>query len=433
VLEEIRDYNKLYSIVRTHMMPSDYVDGFEASSSMDSTSAFAEADRELLPLTYTTLTFTATGGASEGLLTGQGTRFQSEVEVGDVIVINNIPLVGSGIDSHHVVTGVLSETTLTMTRSAVTNLLQVEVTDAYLQKVRRSSRARLAQIQASVPTLTVDLRLLSNFLNNEKFIPLMFLRNLQIEIELENPNYCMVAGCAGAGMVMNYTVSNPRFVGTLITPSEAVKKQYLDMFNGAGIPFQYISALSNVRNISPATAISFQVPASCRSARAMLMAKYYSNSDSVDATYTPNYQSISTTVKDGATYYQFRIGSNQYPSYGRANTQGASNGEALSHVMMALGKFNQEEKCCSMKWNNYLAINNVADVASAGAFIANESRRFVVGELLAKGGTYTGLDVSNNQILFDIDSTGVQPLYMRSYILYDKLLLIKSDGISVRF
>jgi hypothetical protein len=427
VLDEINHYNKFYAQMRRYMMSKDHLDAFESCGSLDSVEEYKVQESALRPLTYTDLVFTA----ATGVLTLTGGNAVNEISVGDVIVLQ-AAIVGASdrIDSHHVVLSVASATSIVLTSGGALNTAGANH-NAYLIKNSDAPRNSAATTQST--EIVFNMRALSGLLQLEKYLPLMFMKNLEIEFELEDPNLCMVSGCSGAAMVQSYTIADPRYVASLVQPSEALRKHFLDMYNGPGIPLHFIGFQHNQKSLSAASVQNVNIPCRVRSARSIITARYYPNSDEVNATYTPNYKSISNAVKCGTTYYEFRIGSQRYPEYGRSNVAGLTSGENMALSRQALGIHDGIEAGASLSRDDYFARQNIGDVDSAGVDVTGDSRAFLVAVRCDKYSDYSGIDIQNNDLNLEFDCNNATALYLHSWIAHDKLLKVSSDGTVVSF
>jgi hypothetical protein len=433
VLSECRDYNKLYSLIRQYSMPKSHVDLFGAAQG-DSWEGYASYAEQLVPLSFQTLAYDSSGGASESLVTLVGGNAVNELAVGDIIIVQATPTaVGNRMDSHHVVIAITDANNFVVTGSgpAASDLAAAAVGRVFVQKFNRAPRNRVAITQAT--SIVLDLQLLNNFLLHSQYIPLMFIKNLQIELELENPNMCFVTPRQDA-QVMDYTISTPRFICSMVQPAEALKKKYLDMYNNEGIPYKFMDFMHNLKSLSAAAAQSVDIPCNARSVRAIISGKYYSNSEVVNANYTPAYPSVSSAVKSGATYYQYKIGSESFPSFGRANCSGIANGENLQLTLSAMGVSGEIGAAGSLKPSHYLAQNNLGPVDGAGTYIASESLGFVMAVKTDKAGAFSGVDLSTNTLQLEFDDTGTQSLYLHTWIAHDRLVVSSKDqGVRVLY
>ena len=112
---------------------------------------------------------------------------------------------------------------------------------------------------------------------------------------------------------------------------------------------------------SPSGVLSYTIPASCRSARNILTAFYtsYSETISTNTNFTLNVDSTSQRVKNGCIGYQYRIGSESYPSFEKTDVKGPLNGQMLSWVQLALDQHGNTIKDCCFKPNEFYAVNKV--------------------------------------------------------------------------
>ena len=89
---------------------------------------------------------------------------------------------------------------------------------------------------------------------NFKYVLFCFLKNLRVELTLNRAAHCLVTekkNVNGTIIVPTYRVvlGDVRYVCSLVTPSEPLMNEFIKMYNGEGITYNYISYQYNLRFI----------------------------------------------------------------------------------------------------------------------------------------------------------------------------------------
>lgn len=424
MIEDITGYNKLYSLIRHNTMSENHVRYVEALLTGDGmvgerfeVSPFDESG-------WRDLTFTAaanydhTGGAFEQLLIlaadGTAANARTELVVGDIIRIE---------------TAVLNYTARVLTvesnfQVTLEGLPAADIGAAAILSLKVARRSGVVSSRfraASTAGIKLKMKPFSNFFNSSKMVPLLFLKNLQFTFELERGALAFkLLGAPGANAGITYTISNPRFVCSMVTPSEQYLQSALEAYNSAdGLYYPFLSFQHNLKFVSAGASGSITIPTNCRSAKAFVAAQYLPLSEAVEAASYVN-DTASLTVKNLLTSVQVKIGSENYP-YGRAlDCDDIGNGEALCHLQKALDLHGNISQDNSLIYSDYVAANTVNGVA-------NESKRFAIGIPFARdmGSSATGVDCIQNDLQFEyLRSAAGVDCYLRSWVIYDSALLI---------
>lgn len=430
-IEDVSGYNKLYSIVRLNSMSADHVrySEHQAGDGVDS-GVFAQSPnvgQTTRPVTFVQAeaAYDHTGGAVEQMLdlsTGGAGRARTELAIGDIIRIET-----AALNYTARVLTIESDQRITVEGLPAADIAANAILSIVVFKDAGvlTTRARAARTD----NIKLKIKPFSNFLSNSKYIPLMFMKNLQFTFELERPEFCFSLSYPQASLpadtTMNYTISNPRFVAQMVTPSQPILEGMLAMYNSPeGIYLPYISYQGNLKLVPAGTSGSITIPANCRSARAFIFAQYLPFQEGVVNPQTYVNECVSLTVKNLMTQFQVKIGSESYPYARPVDTDDIYNGETLCHLQKALDQFNNVLYSTSMIPTNYFAVNTVNGVA-------NESRRFSGGVLLCRdpSSPSTGVDLINNDINFEYARSGPGvDVYLRSFVIHDRALIISSKG-----
>lgn len=425
-IEDVQGYNKLYSIMRLNTMSENHVryveamsgDGmvsdrlepspYDGSGWRTVTAVLAEAGINAAGTTLTLAAAAANANALTELADGDVIRISGTVGgalTTAIVRVNGAPAANNTvtIDGH--------------VAAAMTVVTRIQVAKSGSLQTPRFRAASTAAIK-------LRMKPFSNFLQNAKFVPLMFLKNLQFTFECERGPLAMrLLAAPGNNAGITYTITNPRFVCDLVTPSEPVLQEMLQVYNSdQGIYHPFISFQGSVRRLSAGSG-SVTIPSSVRSAKAAILAQYPSACEVVEAnSYITD--TVSTSVKDLLTEVSVTIGSERFP-YGRAiDTADIYNGETFAHLQKALDVHGNVTKDTSLISSDYYAINTVLGVA-------DESRRFVVGIPLARDmvSTGCGVDLISDDVIVEMTKSGagIQP-YLRSWLVHDSAIQISRQS-----
>lgn len=429
VIEDIQGYNKLYSIVRLNTMSENHVKYVESMSGDGMVGDRFEPSpydsTVWRNVTFTTAAYDHTGGAAERLLTLTGGSALTELTAGDIIRIS------TDADSSVVEIASITDNNLIILNGRGTDLASINDI-----KVARSGSLQCPRVRAASGTdagsaIKLKMKPFSNFIQNSKWVPLAFLKNLQITLELERPELALKFFRApGSLTTFRYTIKNPRFAADLVTPSEAVLQEMLQVYNSEdGIYFPFISFQGSLRTMTASAAGTVTIPSSVRSAKGIILAQYPSaceNASDADSLVT---DSISTTVRNLLTQARVVIGSENYP-YGRyIDTDDVFCGEAFAHLQKCLDVHGNVSKDTSIIPNDYYAVNSFLG-------LTNESKRFVLGVPFSRDMTSSGcgVDLITNDLQFEFvkSAAGVETT-LRSWIIFDSALKIsRSNTISYK-
>lgn len=424
-VEDLTGYNKLYSIIRHNTLSENHVRFVEGPLSGDSVISDAiehtPADQSgWRDITYVQAdaNYDHAGGAFEQLLIlGAGpaaANARTEIQVGDILRIETAVL-------NHTARVLTIESNFQVT---VEGLPAVDIAANAILSIRIARRAGpvSARFRAgSSAGIKLKFKPFSNFLQNAKYIPLMFLKNLQFTFELERGALAFkFLSAPGANASITYTITNPRFVCSMLTPAEQYVQSMLEAYNSPeGLYYPYISFQHNLRAVPAAASGSLTIPSNCRSAKAFIAAQFLPFSESVAAESYVN-DTVSLTVKNLMTSFQVKIGSENYPYARAVDTEDVFNGEALAHLQKALDIHGNIIHDNSMIPSDYWAVNTVNGVP-------NESRRFVIGVPLGRdmSSSATGIDLINNDIQLEYTKSGPGvDCFVRSWIIFDAALQI---------
>lgn len=426
-IEDLTGYNKLYSIIRHNTVSENHVRYVEGPLSGDSvasdafevsqydTPGWRDITTDLAATTFVinTQTFAAMGATANVF---------SELAVGDVIRVAG-KSGGNEVSFTGVISALVTNQSFTLSGGGGSAFTAADANNRItsLQVARRSGPLSARYRAGSTDGIKLKMKPFSNFLQNSKFVPLMFLKNLQLTFELERGALAFkFLAAPGNNASITYTISNPRYVCSLITPAEPYLQSMLDAYNTMeGIYYPYISFQHNLKFLAAGASGSVTIPSNCRSAKAWIAAQYLALSEAVAAGSYVN-DTVSLTVKNLMTTFQLKIGSENYPYARGVDCDDIFNGETLAHLQKALDSFGNILHDNSMIPSDYWAVNTVNGVL-------NESRRFVMGLPLARdmSSSATGVDAILNDLQLEYTRSGPGvDCYLRSWIIYDGALQI---------
>jgi len=474
------DYSALYSMVRQHTMSTQHLEHQEGLSSYDGLQDDiydATCNQQIVKPQGVAL---ANGGltarnAANGCATFTYAGIGNDVKLGDEVVLNCsisgaaafaqsaltnsiVGKVRSITDADNVLLEMAVDYGAYAAGAAMTNIRGYHI----VNRGDLSARWRGAQGSSEAGAVLCKIKLFSDFFNNIKYLPLPFLRNLTIELELNRPAHSVVIPKSFAALTPNFvwTIKDPVIVANLVTPSESLMNAYVDQYNSEqGIMLHWIDYQSNKRTLtSGATSESVIIPSNCHSALAILVAQKPDFCESVNASTWCN-DTNGISVKGRIQSYQFQIGSEYFPfnrsvrcGEGADATRATcelpgvlSNGNAWNYVLTALDSHGAKYECSSIIKQDYLAVNNIAvpsvgvGFGTDGRFLMLDSSKFYMAARLDRDNNYTGVDTSNNDIQLNFTRTGAyqvsdnaspfanltnQAVYLHSFIVHNRLMRI---------
>jgi len=481
------DYSALYAMVRQHTMSFQHLEHQEGLSSYDGMQDDiydATLNQQILKPQGIAV---PAAGADIGKLTARDaatgcsiftyTGVGGDVKIGDELVLNNgittpaayaqsgLPnSVAGKVRSITDADNVVLEMAVNYTEYAG-NVAAATIRGYYIvNRGDLSSRWRGAQGSSEPSAVLCKVKLFSDFFNNIKYLPLPFLRNLTIELELNRAAHSVVIPKSLLALTptFTWTIKDPVIVANLVTPSEQLMNAYVDEYNSEkGIMLHWIDYQSNKRTLTPgATSESVVIPSNCHSALAVLVAQKPDFCESVNASTWCN-DTNGISVKGRIQSYQFQVGSEYFPfnrpvrcgeatDASLANCQLAgviTNGNAWNYVLGALDSHGAKYECSSIIKQDYLSVNNIpvpsvgVGFGTAGRFLMLDSSKFYMAARLDRDGNYTGIDTSNNDIQLNINRCGAyvvtdtafgnpsnQPVYLHSWIVHNRLMRISKSS-----
>jgi len=445
------DYSQIYSIVRQHTMSATHLEFQEGPSSFDGMSSdIYDYDKQSLGrvFDYSVITTAQANAAAYDFGTRTltfGGAVAGAIKVGDEIAIIT-PADAPNNSSTIIIGKVISNTATVIVLSADAANCGQDIdlgagdinAVAVVRRGDASHRFRGAQGTTTVNHVLCKVKLFSDFLNNVKYLPLPFLRNLTIELTLARDAHCVVfAKNSDPGAVdFRWTVKDPVVVANLVTPSEQLMNAYVDQYNSEqGIMLHWIDYMSNKRTLELAASQSVVIPSNCHSALGVIAVQKLAEAEAVTGnSWVTDTNGIN--VKALLQEYQFQVGSEYFP-FARpvqcgTGTQALTNGNAWNYVLQCLDSHGAKYECSSIIPSEYYAVNPVVrpvNVGGGAAGLTNESLRFVLAARLDRDGNYSGIDTSNNDIQLNLTRSAAPGApytgyYLHSWVVHNRLMRI---------
>lgn len=437
------DYSTLYAIIRTYTMSQNHLQFSEASQSFDGLASdiYEYGTNSSKVLMTQPFTLAQTAAATLGAL-GGGVQVLTianagvNLRVGDEIIISSNVQIAADVPST-IYAKVVSIAAAGGTCSIAPredygarvagNIREIQV----LRRGDLTPRFRGAQGTADTDanSVLIKIKLLSDFLNNVKYIPLPFLRNLQIELTLNRDAHCVVFSKPATGTPdFRWSITNPVFVANLITPSEKLMNLFVEEYNSEnGIVMKWIDYQSNKRTLTNrAQNESMVIPCNCHSALGILAVQRLPESEAVNADTWVN-DTNGTFVKHLVDTYQFQIGSEYYPFGAPVKCHGVHNGNAFTHLIASLDNHGAKYESTSVVPNEFYSVNTIT--RPVGGAINDESLKFVMGQNFSRDLTLTGVDCTSNDIQLNLVRSAApgaprDGAFIHTFVIHDRLIRI---------
>jgi len=262
-------------------------------------------------------------------------------------------------------------------------------------------------------------KLMSNFLNHFKFLPLPMLQGLQIVFELERPNiafFCEKFATNGTGAAailvnaddtINYAITAPRYVASLVEPDQSIVDKYVQAWKTTGISLSYQTYKRDLKSIPNGTTFTSEIPVQYHSVRHILAAIMDKKSFAADTGNEKGYPSNSVFLKAGLNNYIFKSGATRLPDHGPVDCSLAYAPEAFAQAMLAMNQHGNkllDTRIRIWEWDPTIS-KFYTDTAQVSQTLT-DATKFIVACDTTKHDDFTGLDVSNQPLQIEMNSTG---------------------------
>ena len=295
---------------------------------------------------------------------------------------------------------------------------------------------------ANTASVTVTMRPMLSFLNMPEWFCLFLVRSgLKIVFELANPSDALITTqtYTGTGFTdANCTISDPRYVTTMITPDESLMSSYVQKFNAEGIVYSSLGFRHSLAQLNAGSGIQsqqlFNNARSCRFILQRIQSPQMNTAinSATDVLNSYKVDSCGSGLKAGLTEYQFSSGSHYFPIF-KVDTSDVCQFEALTRGLQAVGVY--ADTLMSRRWKpwEWQSVNT-----SQGE--TGQSLVFFIGEDLSRNSDILcGLD--NIQVPLSFEHTygsafqinsAEQKRFCHSYVSFDQLISVSSSGVIVR-
>lgn len=451
-LEEIADYNKWYALMSNFQHGKEYVDMLLAREG-DSVDGLSKAATQwgVKSLTGTGFAYDATGGASEKLLTGTGTAFTNEVQVGDLIVIID----NDGATAVGEVGSITSDTVINLLgASADSTGNSAYVIPKRAQGLFDPARKRVANTDNSVLSFQINCGLFSM----SNLFPLFLLQGgLRVQLYLERPEYCLVspnpvvsAGFTGA----DYTISNAFFVCEMFQPDDELRNMYVSLYRERGISYPLMGYRHHLAVISAGSSgtQSIQIQENVRSAKHLLMKVQDERANTVSSATTNSGKSsftcdcVAQGIKGEFEELQVEIGSSRFPQARPMDLTSVDNSEVLAEAHRCFGELGYQlgrHRFHPWRWCDVAVGEYEYEQGRLGGRAQSDRLAYAI-QLARDNAPMSGQDCRLNPIVIrpkigsayqiaDMDGSNAanSALYLHCWVGHDYILNIGADGTQV--
>jgi hypothetical protein len=413
---EERDYYNLYSSIKSHVMDSaecvEFLRHIEGDS-MDFKEGLSPYSAEQLSDTGVDVAVGGYGSAANVITASAAVTLKA----GDIISV--------GGNKHYVTADLTAGTSIQVTPNPedVSNAAGDYDGFGILKVNSVTPRRKSVANQGDETYIELIHKIDLGMLMGDWYLPLPMLKNLQLELTLTKPEFCLVSPNSAADLT--YTIKDPELICEIVEFDRSVVEQYKELFNGGGIAYPFMTYRYNNRTLDTNSTSEFQLYANVRSAHSIV--NVFTDDSIVTTLNAKPSNSLSKFKKLQMREYEFTSGSERYPFYAPVRCSVADTGiysvtayQELRKAMMVDDKKSME-KCGRIK---------PADLASA------TSDKFIVGVVLGRedGDHYAGLDLTNEnvQYKYTLDDAPPSNHYLHSFLIHSATTNISSEGVIIR-
>ena len=452
LIQRIDRANRLYSIMSSASHSPEHVD-YVLGRAGDSagTEPYDPKGSALRDVTFTAGSY----DASTGIVTLTGGLATSELQLGDVLFLGNSE--SSAFESASgIIKTITSDTAVVLYGDTDTTATDPDLAALTEVKVLRARDVRkvdpMRKLACNTDNHVICLQPYAPFLRMHEWFPLFLVRGgLRVTLTLERPEFVLCCPAEGTFSAAAYTIDNPVWCCSMVTPDQSLSQQYLDMYKSSGIAYNFIGYRHylDIQSGGLGAPHVTQINANVRSARHILGRIQNLRANTVTALNvnsgrsTITCDSIAQGLKANLQEYQFQAGSERFPQARPINCTDISNSEAFSElerVMSHMGASNVFGK--RFEFVQWAEVANWVNEYESTQVV--DSQRFIVSAELARDPTpWAGLDLSLNalQATLNFDaiyyigdkdetspSTDAADRYFHWFLGYDQSLLLSSNG-----
>lgn len=418
ILMRLDDYNKWYNINNLATHSAEYAD-YMLASSLDSQEDYQTENPSGRRVAFTVAgsVYDHTGGATENLLTLVAGALTTNLQVGDFLEVSV-----AAKKYYGTVWAVTAPTTCNVQ-------LEEDIGAGLVTEVRILKRVNLSTRSFAVnqaSNVKVQWRLPVGCLSFLKYFPLPYIQNiapLEIEFEFIQPQLAITLRDPGSALGTNlfgYLISRPRFIATLVEPSNKVRDMHDMLYQGNGLWFPFINYRHfQNRLASGDTELTVTFQTNLSSARHVLSVLTSQANDDSATTATQAVKSQSTFYRSLLNYFRYQSGSLQFPDYGNCICSDVWASEAWAQLLLT---FNTKE--------NTVHKSRIRPYE----WQSTTSEKFIIATSLSKDESmWTGTSLKNNFLELILSKATVATAYnLHSYIGYDcSLVISKQSGCNI--
>lgn len=412
-IEALLDYNKLYAMHSNATMSPHQVNDVESMQSGDSMGYHPVIDPDDIQRYGNTILPADYSGAADRYPLPAATSILPVADVADA-----------------------ANPTGAQTRTALARLRS----NAILSKVYITPRQKFANGSEHV----VCFKLMSNFLNHIKYIPLPMLQQLQIVIEWERPSLAYfvekitTATGAPANLVdaedtLSYTISDLRYVQNLVEPHADILSAYTRAWKSEGINLSYPTYKQFHVPFPGGSSFTKEIPGLFNSVRHVLMA-LVDNASYEENGSAKGFPSQSIFRKNTLKSWIVRCGGVRFPDHGPINCETDYSPETFSQLMLALNQHNNKLLDTRIKFHEWDATVTRAWNGVGGNKTFTDSTKFIIGVDMSRHDEFTGQSTNGNPLVveFTLDNAAVACQFL-AFICVDSVLTLQNNAAAVRY
>lgn len=286
-------------------------------------------------------------------------------------------------------------------------------------------------------------KLMSNFLNHFKYLPLPMLQQLQIVIEFERPSIGLfmdkynAAGLSGQNIgapgvdSINYSVRGIRYIANMVEPDQSIVDKYMRAWKSDGVSLSYQTYKRDKKSINNTAIFSGEIPVQYHSVRHILVGLM------PDTAFVENGNALgipsnSVFRKHGLTNFIFKSGALRFPDHGPIQTDITYAPEAFTQLMLALNQHNNkllDTRIRVWEWDNTIQ-RSYSGVGGLNQF--TDATKFIIGVDTSRHNDFTGLDTTGQPIQVELNFAADVSCNVLIFTCYDSILTLSSSGAIVR-
>lgn len=430
-IESLQDYNKLYAMISNATMSPHQVNSVESMQSGDSMGYHPIIDPDDVQRYGNTILPADYNGAAD--------RYPYAATQLAAITASAFTAAAAGAPTNAELRTEFDRVGNNVRTLANTELAKFRA-NSILSKVYITPRQKFADGTAH----TVTFKLMSNFLNHLKYIPLPMLQQLQIVIEWERPSLAYfvekitTATGAPANLVdaedtLNYTISEFRFVQNLVEPHSDVLEAYSKAWNSEGIEMAFPTYKNFHVQLPAGTSFSKEIPGLYNSVRHILFGIMSAESYAENGN-AKGFPSQSIFRKNNLKNWVIRCGGVRYPDHGPVDASTTYSPETFTQLMLSLNqhnnklldtriKFHEWDSSITRTWNGVGGNNSFTD-----------STKFIMGVDMSRHDDFTGQSTNGNPLVVELnfDPAAVATEFV-AFVCVDTVLTLNKNSAFVRY